>query len=155
MAAYAVFLGPIGAIMVFDFWVIHKRRYDSLALFQPDGIYRYTYGVNWRAIIAFLVGVAPTLPGFINTINPKINVGVGVHPFQFGWILGFVGSAIVYTGLSYAFPPRESFIDRAVLPDEIYEASGYGQEEIEGVPVDYETGHVEKSKLKSWADRIL
>lgn len=155
MAAYAVFLGPIGAIMVFDFWVIHRRKYDALALFQPDGIYSYTHGVNWRAIIAFVVGVAPNMPGFINSINTSINVGVGVHPYQFGWILGFVASAIVYTALSYAFQPHETFIERAVLPDEIYEASGYGQEEIDGVAVDYETGGGEKSKLKSWADRIL
>ena len=159
MAAYAVFLGPIAAIMVFDFWVIHKGKYDTLALYQPWGIYSYSkfYGINWRAIVAFLVGVAPNMPGFINSINSNIKVGVGVHPYQFGWILGFVSTAMVYTALEYAFPPRETFIDRAVLPDEIYEAHGYGGEnEIEGVPVEYENGEEKsKSKMKTWADRLL
>jgi nucleobase:cation symporter-1, NCS1 family len=161
MSAYAVFLGPIASIMVMDFYVIHKRKYDTLALFQPYGIYRYSSGINWRAIIAFIVGVTPTLPGLINSVNPNINVGAGVHPYQFGWILGFVGSAIVYLGLSYIWPPHETFIDRAVYPDEIYEAHDYengngNANEIDGVPVEYEAGNgVEKSKLKSWADRLL
>ena len=35
MSAYAVFLGPIGAILVLDFWWIHDRKYDVLALYQP------------------------------------------------------------------------------------------------------------------------
>ncbi|KAF2094426.1 uracil permease [Rhizodiscina lignyota] len=154
MSAYAIFLGPIAAIMVCDFWVIHRMKYDTLALFQPWGIYRYTAGVNWRAVVAFLVGVAPSMPGFINSINSNIKVGVGVHPYQFGWLLGFVGTFFVYWLLETIFPPHETFIERAVLPDEIYEASGYNNE-IEGVPVvEYETGG-DKSKFKTWADRIL
>ncbi|KAI9852514.1 MAG: hypothetical protein M1830_006789, partial [Pleopsidium flavum] len=81
MSAYAVFLGPIAAIMVMDFWVVHDMKYDSLALYQPRGIYRYWHGVNWRAITAFVIGVAPSLPGFIHSINARIRVsGVGVHP---------------------------------------------------------------------------
>ncbi|KAK3076227.1 hypothetical protein LTS18_013570, partial [Coniosporium uncinatum] len=31
MSAYAIFLGPIAAIIVFDFWVIHRCKYDTLA----------------------------------------------------------------------------------------------------------------------------
>lgn len=80
MSAYAIFLGPIAAIMVFDFWYIHRMKYDTLALYQPHSIYRYWEGVNWRAIVAFIVGVAPSLPGFINSINTNIDVGIGVHP---------------------------------------------------------------------------
>jgi NCS1 nucleoside transporter family len=162
MAAYAVFLGPIAAIMVFDYWVIHKRKYDTLALFQPHGIYRYNGGVNWRAVVAFLIGVAPNLPGFISGVNPKIHVGVGVHPYQFGWLLGFVGTSIVYLGLSTLFPPRESMIERAVLPDEVYDESGY---QVEGVSLEGSGGFEEggrsegekgeKTGLWARAQRIL
>ncbi|ETN44470.1 uncharacterized protein HMPREF1541_10140 [Cyphellophora europaea CBS 101466] len=124
MAAYAIFLGPIAAIMLFDFWVVHKRKYDTVELYNPHGIYRYTGGVNWRAIVAFLCGVAPSLPGFINGINNNIEVGVGIHPYQFGWLLGFVGSALVYTALSLLLPARETFIERAVRPDEVFARQG-------------------------------
>lgn len=139
MAAYAIFLGPIAGIMLFDFWVVHQRRYDTLALYNPDGIYRYTYGVNWRAIVAFLCGVAPSLPGFINGINNNVDVGVGIHPYQFGWLLGFVGTSLVYTVLSFVFPAKETFIEAALRPDEVFAQQG----EIPGSGDETGSGEVE------------
>lgn len=145
MSAYAIFLGPIAAIMLFDFWIVNKRKYDTLALYQPwNPIYRYACaipglpgkaisGFNWRALVAFLVGVAPNLPGLINAVNPKIDVGTGIHPYQFGWLLGFVATTGVYLGLSFWFPAQETKIGRAVLPDEIYEERGAV---VEGVETD-------------------
>lgn len=67
-----------------------------------------------------------------------------------------MGSFVVYTALAYAYPPHKTFIERAVLPDEIYANAGYGNDEneIDGVPVEYETGG-EKSKLKTLAERKL
>lgn len=150
--------------MVFDFWLIHGRKYDALALYQPDSIYRYWEGVNWRAVVAFLVGVVPSLPGLINSVNSNINVGVGVHPYQFGWILGFVATSLVYCTLTYAFPPRETFIERAILPDEIYDNA----ELTEGVPVSeyqggsgsgeegvYTEAQPEKKGFRAWANSLL
>ena len=131
MSAYAIFLGPIAAIMVVDFWVVHRGKYDTLALYQYHGIYRYTKGWNWRAIAAFLVGIAPNMPGFINSINKNIHVGVGDRPYKFGWLLGFVSTAGVYAVLEMAVaPPRETFIERAVLPDEIYDMNGVVDEGV-------------------------
>jgi NCS1 nucleoside transporter family len=121
MSAYAVFLGPIAAIMAFDFWLIKKRKYDSLAMYQPGGIYRYSAGVNWRAVVAFVVGVVPSLPGLINSVNSSINVGVGIHPYQFGWLLGFFATTLVYVTLSYLFPVPEALIEHPVYPDEVYD----------------------------------
>ena len=93
-------------------------------------IYRYTFGVNFRALLAFTIGVAPNLPGFINSINPSIDVGVGKHPYTFAWILGFVITSVVYVVLSTIWPPTESMIPRAILPDEVYE--GETESVIEG-----------------------
>lgn len=133
MSAYAIFLGPIAAIMLFDFWVVNRARYDCLALYQPlNPIYRYVcdvpflsgktiWGVNWRALVSFIVGVVPSLLGLINAVNPKIDVGPGVHPYQFGWLLGFAATAFIYPALSWLFPAKETQIPRAVLPDEIYD----------------------------------
>jgi NCS1 nucleoside transporter family len=145
MSAYAIFLGPIAAIMLFDYWVVNRRRYDTLALYQPkSSIYSYTFsvpglsgksisGVNWRAIVAFLVGVVPNLPGLIHSVNASIHVGVGEHPFQFGWLLGFFATTVVYLFLSWLFPALESRIDHAVLPDEVYDRG----EVVEGLEADY------------------
>lgn len=79
------------------------------------------YGINWRAVLSFIIGVVPSLPGLINSVNSHIDVGSGVHPFEFGWLLGFVATSIAYVLLSWLLPAQETRIDRAVLPDEIYD----------------------------------
>ncbi|XHF96497.1 hypothetical protein AWENTII_000131 [Aspergillus wentii] len=135
MSAYAIFLGPIAAIMMWDFWIIKNQKYDTLALYQPwNETYRYSsWGVNWRAIVAFLVGVAPNLPGLINSVNTHIDVGVGIHPYQFGWLLGFVATSFVYVGLSWWFPVREALVERAVMAEDVYdEVEGVGVGDVSG-----------------------
>jgi NCS1 family nucleobase:cation symporter-1 len=133
IAAYAVFLNPIAAILLTDFWVVHSRKYNVLNLYNPDGIYHYWKGMNWRAIVAFIIGVALSMVGFINSVNHNIDVGVGVHPFQFGWLLGFVSTGVICVLLSRLFPQRETFIDKALLPDEVYDAR---DDLVDGVPYD-------------------
>lgn len=153
MSAYAVFLGPIAAILVWDFWIVHKRKYDTLALYQPNGIYRYTAGCNWRAITAFVVGVVPNLPGFINSINPGVDVGVGSRPYTFGWLLGFVATSLVYVVLEvWVAPPTETFIEKAVLPDDIYDGAGVVDE---SVSIGSGEGGHEKTGWKARFDGIL
>ncbi len=105
-------------------------------LTNRNSIYRYTYGINWRAITAFVVGVAPNLPGFINSINSSVNVGVGKRPYTFAWILGFFITSLIYVVLSTVFPPTETMISRAVLPDEVYEGEEGASMTIEGKAVD-------------------
>ena len=105
-----------------------------------NSIYRYTYGVNFRAIAAFIIGVAPNLPGFINSINPSVDVGVGKRPYTFAWILGFVITSLVYVVLSTVFPPTETMISRAVLPDEVYAGEEGVEVSVEGKAVDGDGG---------------
>ena len=162
MSAYSIFLGPIAAIMACDFWIVHYRKYDCLALYQPNSIYRYWDGMNWRAILAFIVGVVPSLPGLINAVTPSISAGVGVHPYQFGWLLGFSSTAVLYVLFSKIFPAHETHVERAVLPDEIYEVNEQEPELIgeKNLPLrdeDAREGSVEAGKggFRSWASRIL
>lgn len=148
MSAYAIFLGPIAAIMLWDFWLVKGMKYDTLALYQPENpVYRYgsRWLVNWRAVVAFLAGVVPSLPGLIHSVNERIEVGKGIHPYQFGWLLGFVGTSVVYVSLSWAFPVEEALVDRAVLADEVYEAREVdGSEGGEEVNIGIEDGGKEK-----------
>lgn len=117
MVAYAIFLGPIAAIMLCDYWIVKRRKYDSVALYQPMGIYRHFHGFNHQALIAFIVGTVPSLPGLMNSVNSSIEIGVGVHPYEFGWLLGFVVSTMVYVGLNIVFPQTDAQIDTAIFPD--------------------------------------
>jgi NCS1 family nucleobase:cation symporter-1 len=97
----------------------------------------------------------PNMPGFINSINPSIDVGVGSRPYTFGWLLGFVATSLVYVVLEmWVAPPTETFIERAVLPDEIYDESGLNVDE--GISVGSgEENRNEKTGWKAKMDRML
>ncbi|KAH9057611.1 NCS1 nucleoside transporter family [Lactarius vividus] len=119
MSGYTVFLGPITGIMITDYWLVHRTHVDVPSMYRPHGRYRYTYGVNWRAAVALLVSVPPTLPGLINSINTKVHIGTaGERLFDIAYLLGFTLASTVYFTLSKLFPARETMLDRAILDEE-------------------------------------
>lgn len=42
--------------------VVKSSKYNVPELYDPKGIYYYTYGFNWRALVALCVAVPPNLP---------------------------------------------------------------------------------------------
>ncbi|PCH42378.1 hypothetical protein WOLCODRAFT_73288 [Wolfiporia cocos MD-104 SS10] len=112
---YTVFLGPFAAIMVVDYWFLHKGRVDVPSMYRPHGRYRYTYGFNWRAVLAILCSVPPGFPGWIHSINTEIHVGRVGNIFNFAWIYGFTVAGTVYYITSTLWPARETYIPEAIL----------------------------------------
>ncbi|KAH8655243.1 uridine permease-like protein Fui1 [Xylariales sp. PMI_506] len=122
MSGYAIFLGPMAGILASDYWIIKKTHIDIPALYDPLGRYRYVGGFNWRAAIAFLVPVAPLLPGLGYAISgaPAVQISAGAqHLYTFNWLFGFVVSVFLYTSLSLAFPAKET-----LLLDTVYDLDG-------------------------------
>ena len=97
-----------------------------------------------------MVGVAPSLPGLANSVNTTVDPGVGGHPYQFGWLLGFSAASVVYLGLTWAWKPRETFIERAIRPDEVYAERGVidGRDEERVLGVEGSEGSEEYAKEK-------
>jgi len=118
MSGYTVFLGPFAGIMVVDYWLVHRGKVDVPAMYDPYGRYRYWNGINWRAAIALLVSITPTLPGLINNINPKIAVGNASFLFNVAWLYGFFCAGSVFLILSKAFPAQETFVEEAILGED-------------------------------------
>lgn len=127
MGGYAVFLGPMAGIMVSDYWLVKKRHLDIPSLYDPNGRYRYSGGCNWRAAVAFIVPVAPLLPGLGLSISGPavvhINDGV-TNLYTINWLFGFVTSIVLYTALSYAVPAKETLLKDTIwnLEDTAIEA---------------------------------
>jgi nucleobase:cation symporter-1, NCS1 family len=61
--------------MVCDYYIIKKRKLNVRELYNPDGIYWYEHGFNWRAFVSFLIPVACVMPGFAKAIDNNLNVG--------------------------------------------------------------------------------
>ena len=99
LIAYSSLLGPVGGILIADYFFIRKKELQLKELYNNKGIYSYSNGFNNAAIIALLVGILPNVPGFLVTVKlvPKEAVaGWIAHLYNYAWFVGFVVSAIIY-----------------------------------------------------------
>jgi len=92
LIAYSGLLGPIGGILIADYFVCRHGRLDVAALYRTDGEYRFTGGVSYVAVAAFAIGVAPSLPGFL--VQVKLIDAATAGPFltglySYSWFVGF------------------------------------------------------------------
>jgi NCS1 family nucleobase:cation symporter-1 len=123
LSGYIIVLAPVVSIMIFDYWVIRGRKLHVPMLYQNEGIYRYKGGVNWRAIVTLLVVIPINLPGLINAINNKVDIGNHAYFYRSSWMTSFFISAAVYVVLSKIFPPKDTFVPRTV--ESLDEDTGY------------------------------
>ena len=63
MSSYSIVLAPIASLLSADYYLVKGSKIDVPAMYDPKGIYRYWYGINWRAAVALFVAIAPNLPG--------------------------------------------------------------------------------------------
>lgn len=58
-------------ISLYSYFIVRRQNVSVPDMYNFHGIYRYSpkYATNWRAVIAFLLGTIPPLPGFVNNIE--------------------------------------------------------------------------------------
>ena len=99
LVGYGVLLGPIGSIMIVDYFVLRKTELDVDDLYRRGGRYEYTNGINWIAMLAFAMGVLPCLPGFIvaaTGADPAAVPDVFNQIYTWAWFVSSGVSALVY-----------------------------------------------------------
>jgi len=99
LVGYSSLLGPVGGIMIADYYFIRKQKLNATELYQQKGQYSYNNGFNNKAIIALLLGILPNLPGFLTQIK-LMNVGTVwpwiAHLYNYAWFVGFFISGLTY-----------------------------------------------------------
>jgi NCS1 family nucleobase:cation symporter-1 len=99
LIAYGALLGPIGGILIADYFVWRKRRLDLDALYRTDGGYHYTNGFSVVAVVSFFVAVLPSLPGFLVQVKALDAAQVPallISLYNYAWFLGFAIAFIAY-----------------------------------------------------------
>jgi len=99
LIAYSALLGPIGGILIADYFVWRKRQLDLDALYRSDGAYRYTSGFSAVALTALFVAVLPSLPGFlvqVKALDAAHIPGPLIGLYNYAWFVGFVIAFVVY-----------------------------------------------------------
>ncbi len=107
LVAYSALLGPVGGIMIADYFVYRKRELDVAALYNPNGLYRYTGGWSLVAVVSFLVAALPNLPGFlaqVGVIDPAHLPPLFSQIYSFAWFAGFAIAFVAYLVLRKLAP---------------------------------------------------
>jgi NCS1 family nucleobase:cation symporter-1 len=91
LVGYSGLMGPIAGIMVCDYFLIRKTELDVNSLYHSEGAYHYTKGVNPRAVVALVFGVALALLGLV--FKPLH------HLYDYAWFVGFFASGFLYVAL--------------------------------------------------------
>ncbi len=102
LVGYSALLGPVGGILIADYFGLRRTRLALNDLYRHRGVYTFSNGFNWAAIIAFSLGVLPNLPGFLHQAGA---FGDGVVPavfddiYTYAWFVGFIIAGASYLGL--------------------------------------------------------
>jgi NCS1 family nucleobase:cation symporter-1 len=107
LIAYGALLGPIGGILIADYFVYRQRKLNLGALYKADGEYRFTNGFSIAALIALVAGALPSLPGFL--LNVKVLPSGSVpsflaHLYDYAWFVGFALAFVIYLALRRLAP---------------------------------------------------
>ncbi|HMK28020.1 MAG TPA: NCS1 family nucleobase:cation symporter-1 [Chitinophagaceae bacterium] len=99
LIAYSSLLGPVGGILIVDYYFIRKKTLIADDLYKHNGVYGYKNGFNSKALIALLLGILPNLPGFLLQIKAISGTAFPAWVsglYNYAWFVGFFVSGFVY-----------------------------------------------------------
>ena len=70
LVSYSALLGPIGGILIADYFVWRRRELDLAALYDEAGAYRYHGGYSRAGLAALILAILPCVPGFLCVVAP-------------------------------------------------------------------------------------
>jgi NCS1 family nucleobase:cation symporter-1 len=101
LVGYSGFLGPIAGVLICDYFVIRHKSLSTQDLYQRGGLYEYSRGVNWQAIVALVAGAGVA---FVGLFVPALRV-----LYNYAWFVGFAVSFTAY----HALTPKRALIPKA------------------------------------------
>ena len=96
LIGYSALLGPIGGILVADYFLLRKTRLELAGLYDPKGPYSYRSGLNPAAVIALILAVVPNLPGFLGQIGLIQASPFWKNLYHYAWFTGFLLAMAIY-----------------------------------------------------------
>ena len=99
LIAYSSLLGPVGGILIADYYLIRKKKLVVKDLYEKNSPYWYSKGYNFKAVGALVIGIIPNIPGFLTTVGL---IGKNTFPdwinhlYYYAWFVGFFVSGTVY-----------------------------------------------------------
>src|SRR5260370_28326706 len=104
MGGFSGFVGPVGGVVIGDFFVVRKKFLVVEDLYQRNGQYEYSRGFNWTAVAALAAGAGVA---FVGLVVPPLRV-----LYNYPRVVGFLVSFLAYFALMYRVLPVAQPADR-------------------------------------------
>ncbi|KAF5343414.1 hypothetical protein D9758_011817 [Tetrapyrgos nigripes] len=108
LSGFGIFLAPFTGIMLCDYLVIRRCIISLPDLYtgNSSSVYWYYHGFHWRALVAWALGVFPTMPGFIMSVHNSETYNSWVRTFNIAFFVGlFVSFAAFWLVCKVSPPP--------------------------------------------------
>ena len=100
LVGYSALLGPIGGIMIADYFVYRRKQLDVAALYRADGEYRFHHGFSFVAIFALIVAVLAESSRVSRhgqaARSQRVVPPFFVRLYDYAWFVGFAIAFVVY-----------------------------------------------------------
>ncbi len=97
LVGYSSLLGPIAGILIADYFFVRGCRLNIDAFYTRNGDYEYYKGWNIYALLALILGIAPSIVGFLTAVGVVSNAPAFlVEIYNYAWFVGAFTSAIIY-----------------------------------------------------------
>jgi NCS1 family nucleobase:cation symporter-1 len=98
---YGGLLGAVAGVLVAGYWVVNRTKLRLKDLYTPDGVYWFSGGWNWRALVATLVGALLAVGGAYGGPFPDAGLIPFLKPlYDYNWVVGLVGAFVVFAALA-------------------------------------------------------
>lgn len=106
LSAYSVFLSAIAGTVSADYFAVRKGHLILSDLYsgKRTSAYRYNViGVNWRAYVAYILGIVPNVTGFAGATGRTVPIGA-TRVYDLSFFVGFLTSFLIYYVLCFFWP---------------------------------------------------
>ncbi|CRG91925.1 Uracil permease [Talaromyces islandicus] len=112
LGSYNIFISPICAIIIIDYFFVKHGNIHTPSLFNPSrgSLYLYTRGWNLKALGCWICAAVFGIPGLIGAYHPTWVAIAATHIYQTGWVICFAVAAVFYYIIDFVLPAQ-------ILPD--------------------------------------
>lgn len=137
ISGFGIFFAPFSGILLADYFVIRRCviKLEDCYIGDERSIYWYRNGVHWRAPLAWVLGVFPTMPGLIMTTRDATAWNVWVRIFHIAFFVGLLISFVMFSVICWVSPPGNVGIGVSYHEESSSEGEGESEKEKEGVSV--------------------
>ncbi|KIW25907.1 uncharacterized protein PV07_09043 [Cladophialophora immunda] len=134
LGSYVVFIAPVIAIMIVDYWIVRKGNIHVPSLYDdsPDSPYFYWKGFNLRMFAAWVAGVVIVIHGLAGSYNPHFSQA-SKDMYTMGFILASLTGGLAYYILVRIWPIKPYPADRDGKPmtlEYLGRTDGYFEDDV-------------------------